>query len=141
MPSDQNVGGLIDSAPADIADVKECVDSTDVDEGAIAGETAHRAAHGVAFLQFPIPPIFDNALFFFRQRPAIHHHIFVGNIELDDATADFLPDQLLHLGGIARAAAGRRHESSNADVDAHSPFDQTSHRAYDRCLFRKCTLE
>ena len=36
---------------------------------------------------------------------------------------DFLPNQLLHLGGFTHAAARRRHERPHAYIDAEAALD------------------
>src|SRR5207253_44419 len=63
----EDIGGLVDAAPADVADVEQRVHSTNVDEGAIARKTAHSAMHGVAFANFGVAAVLEGAFFFFRK--------------------------------------------------------------------------
>ena len=63
------------------------------------------------------------ALFLFQHRAAVHHHVFIGHVELDDPAADLLADQLLHLGGVFGAAARGRHERAHAHVHAQPALD------------------
>ena len=63
------------------------------------------------------------------------------HIELDDAAANFLFDQIFQFGGIVRSAARSGHEGAHADVDAQSAFDHAGHRADDRRLLREGFLK
>ena len=106
--------------------MQQGVHAADVHEGAVVGEAADGAVHRLAFLDFGIALLFGRALFFFEHRAAVDHHVFIGHVELDDAAADLLADQLFHLGRVLGAAARGRHEGAHAHVHAQSAFD---HRA------------
>ena len=77
--------------------MKQRVGATDIDERPVIGEAANLAVHGIAFLEFGEAALFAGAFFVFRNGAAIDHDIFVIHIELDDAAADFLFDQLLEF--------------------------------------------
>jgi hypothetical protein len=72
--------------------VQQRVRAADIDEGAVVGEAANLALHGIAFSQFGEAALFAGALFVFGNGAAIDDHIFVFHVELDDAAADFLLD-------------------------------------------------
>ena len=81
--------------------MQQGVHAADIDEGAIVGQAADGAVHRLAFLDLRVAAFLDGALFFFEHRAAVHHDVFIRDIELDDAAANFLPDQLFHLGRVA----------------------------------------
>src|ERR1019366_7214421 len=137
----EDVGRLIDAAPGDVGHVQQGVHSADIDEGAVIGQAAHRAVHGLAFLDFGVALVLVGALVLLENGTAVHHHVFIGDIELDDAAADFLPDQLFHFGGIPGARARRRHEGSNAHIHAHPAFDHGGDDAGDGGLIRERFLQ
>ena len=115
--------GFVDAVPGDLAHVQQPVHAAQVNESAIVGEAADRAAHDFAFADLRVAAFFDAALFLFGEGAAVNHYIFLGRIELDDAAADFLPDQFLHLGGVAYAAARGRHERSHSNIHAEAALD------------------
>ena len=61
--------------------------------------------------------------FLFQYRATIDDDIFVIDVELDDAAANLLPDQLLHLRSVAQTAARRRHERARSHVHAEAALD------------------
>jgi hypothetical protein len=69
---------------------------------------------------------------FFGDDAAIDDYVFVGNVELGDANANFLADELLHLGCVARAAARGRQKGADADIDVQAAFDDAGYGADDR---------
>src|SRR6202045_3018223 len=125
----ENVRGLGNTAPADVADVEQGVHSTNVDEGAIARKAAHSAMHGIAFANLGVAAVLEGAFLFFRKHPAVDHDVFICDIELDDPAANFLANQLFHLGGIASATARGGHEGPYANINAKAAFDDAGHCA------------
>ena len=86
-PDGENVGGLVYAGPGDIGHVQQGVHAADVHESAVIGQAADRAVHGLAFLDFGVAALLGGALFVFQDRAAVHHHVFIGYVELDDAAA------------------------------------------------------
>ena len=103
--------------------MQQGVHAADVHEGAVIGEAADRALNGFAFLDFGVAALLDGALLILQDGAAVHHHVFVGHVELDDADADLLPEQLLQLGGVPGAAARGGHEGAHAHVHAQAALD------------------
>ncbi len=118
----QDVGGLLNARPADFADVQQGIDAAEVDESAVIGEAANDAGDGFAVGEFGITAVARSVRFFFGDSAVIDDNIFFGDVELGHAAADFLSDELFHLGGVARAAAGGGHEGADSDVDAEAAF-------------------
>ena len=92
LPDGQHVGGLVHPRPRNVGHVQKRVHAADVHEGSIIGEAADRSAHRFAFLNLGVTALSGGLLFFLQHRAAVHHHILVGHVELDDAAADFLAD-------------------------------------------------
>ena len=120
----QRVTRFIHAAPGNVGHVQQSVHPANIHESAVIGEAAHRALHGFAHLDFGVAAFFGFALFIFQNGAAIHHHVFIRHVQFDDAAADLLADQLLHLRRIARAAARCRHEGAHAQIHAQAAFNQ-----------------
>src|SRR5580704_4639634 len=125
------------AAPRDIADVQQAVDAAEIDEGAVAGEAAHRAAEDVALVDGGELTLSRGQGLLFGDDAAVDHYILVGHIELDDAAGDFLLDQVRHLAGFADPAARGGHKSAHPDIDAEPALDQRGDGANDSGLFRE----
>src|ERR1700757_3965467 len=137
----EDIGGLVDTAPADVADVEQRVHSTNVDEGAIARKAAHSAMHDVAFADFGVAAVLEGAFLFFRKHPAVDHDVFICDVELDDPAANFLTNQLFHLRGIASATARGGPEGPYPNINAKAAFDDAGHCAHNRGLLRESAFE
>src|SRR5271169_2050749 len=127
----KHVRWLVHTMPGNFADVKQRVCASDIDEGAVIREAAHLALHGIAFLEFGETTLLAGAFFVLRNGAAIDHHVFIFHVELNDAAADFLLDQLLEFCGVVGAAARRGHEGPHSDIHAQAAFDHTGHGAND----------
>src|ERR1700738_3508395 len=113
----EDVFGPGDAGPGDVADVEEAVGAADVDERAVGGERADGALDDVAFLNLGEALGLAGLLFLFEDGAAVYDYIFVVDVELGDADADLLSDELFHLGCVADSAAGGGHEGAGSDVD------------------------
>ena len=71
-------------------------------------------------------------LFIFRHNAAVDDNVFIRGIEFDDAAADLLLDQFLHLGCISHAAARGRHKRTHSDIDAQATLHNPRNRAHNR---------
>src|ERR1035437_5115072 len=60
------------------APVQQGIHSADIDEGAVIGQAAHRAVHGLAFLDLGVALVLVGALVLFENGTAIHHHALLG---------------------------------------------------------------
>ena len=112
--------------------MQQAVHAAQVDERAVVGEAADGAAHGFTFADLGVAALLHAALFFFGEGAPVNHYIFLGGIELDDAAANFLPNQLLHFSGVAYSAARGRHESAHAYIHAEAALDDAGDCAHDR---------
>ena len=96
----KHIAWMVYTAPRDVADVQQGVHAANIDERSVIGKTAHRAVYNVALFQFRVAPVLNRSFFLLGYEAAINYDVFLRGIELDDAAADFLLDQLLHLGRI-----------------------------------------
>ena len=64
----KHVRRFVHAAPGNVTHVQQCIHSAEIDESAVIGETADRAAHGVAFLHLRIAAFVGRALFLFERR-------------------------------------------------------------------------
>src|SRR5262249_27161716 len=82
LPDGEHIRRFADAAPCDIAHVEQRVHAANVDEGAVIGKAADRAADRVTFLDLRVAALFDRLQFFLDNGAAIHDHIFIRDIEL-----------------------------------------------------------
>ena len=137
----EHIGRLIDAPVRDIGDVQHAVHAADVDECAVIEQTAHRAVHHHAGLQATQLLFLRLRALFFEHHAAIDDDVFLLGIELDDAAGNLLADQRLHLGNVARAAAGSGHEGAHADIDRKPALDDGGHEPGNGELFVERLLQ
>ena len=130
-PADKNVGGLVDAAPGNVADVQQAVETADVDERSVVGEIADCAGDDIAFAKLGVTLLLDGTLFFFEHSAAIDHEVFIGDVELGDAATNLLADEFFHFGSIANSAAGSGHEGAHANVDAETALNLRGDGSHD----------
>src|SRR5690242_15357991 len=121
--------------------MEQGIDSADIDECAVIRDASNCAVDGCALAQFCHAPGLDGSLFLFEHRATIDDHVFLCGIQLDDAAADLLLNELCHLISIPSAGARCRHESANADIYAHAAFDHCRDSSDDRSLLGKCFFQ
>ena len=121
--------------------MQQAVHAAQVDERAVVGEAAYGPAHGLAFANLGVAALLHTAFFFFGEGAAVHHHIFLGGIELDDAAANFLPNQLFHFCRVAYSAARGRHEGAHAYIHAEAAFDDAGDCAHNRRFLGESLLQ
>ena len=137
----KHVGRLVYAMPRNFSDVQQSVGATDVHECAVVGEAAHFALHRVAFLEFAKRRCLAGRLFVFGNDAAIDHHVFVVDIELDDAATDFLLDELRQFGGIAVPLREAGMKARTPTSTLRPPLTHASHGADDGRLFRERLLQ
>src|SRR5271163_3445775 len=103
--------------------MKQSVRSSDVDKRAVIGQAADLALHGIAFFELRVAALFAGALFVFRNRAAIDHHVLVIYIEFDDAATNFLLNQFLQFRGVLGPTARSGHKRSHSYIHAQSALD------------------
>src|SRR4029077_3630731 len=116
LPHGQHVCGFADAAPGNVADVQQAIHFANVDKRPVISQAAYHAAHSFAFPDLRVAALFVGALFFFGNHAAVHHYVFICNVQLGDAAAHFLPDELFHLSRIAHSATRSRHERADSNI-------------------------
>ena len=137
----EHVRRFVNAMPGNFADVKQRVRSADLDKRPVVGEAANHALHRIAFFKLRKTALLAGPFFVFGNGAAIDHHVFVIHIDLGDAAADLLLDQLLHFGGVFCSGAGGGHEGAHTDIHAQSPLDYAGHGADDDRLLGKSLFE
>ena len=127
--------------PGHVGDVQQPIHAAQIDECAKLGESAHRSAHHRAFGQLRHPLLSRAPFFFFEHHAPIHHHVFVGRIELNNPALDFLADQFFNFGLVLGAAARSGHERLGADIHAQTALHHFRHHAADGEMLGKSTLQ
>ncbi len=115
------------------------------DEGAEICQPCNDSRDAIPRIQ-PRRRFFPGALphlarFFFQDRAAIHHYIFVVDIEFDDAATNFLSNQLFHFRGCASAASRGREEGARSHVHSEAALHSGRNPARDDFLVLKSTRQ
>ena len=137
----QHVGRLVDASPGDIADVQQTIDSADIDERAVVHQAAHRAGDDIALPDLGVAPLLRRTVFLLGDGAAIHHHVLLRCVQLDDAAANLLSHQLFHLGCVTRPAARTRHERAHSHIDGQATLHDGRHGAGNDRLVGKRLLQ
>ena len=137
----EHVGRFIDVAPGNVGHVQQSIHAADVDKRAVFGEAADGAVHHRAFLQIREQLLAGDRFFLFQHRTPVHHHVFVGHVQLDDAAGDLLAHQLFHLGYVFSARPRRGHERADAHVHAQAALHHARDHARNGALFAECGFQ
>ncbi len=54
----KHISGLVDAAPGDVRNMQQAVNAADIHERAVIGQAADGAAHGLAYLNLSVAPLF-----------------------------------------------------------------------------------
>ena len=124
----EHIGGLVDAAPGNVGHVQQRIHAADIDEGAVIGQAAHRALHGLAFLDLGVALVLVGALFLFEHRAAVHHH--VRELGRDpERRQSGLPEHLVRVG-----AADPRERALVAEQRVELSALRPQERAERRCV-------
>ncbi len=105
-----DVGRMLDAAPAQIGEVEEAVDAAEIDEGAVLGDVFHVALDLVALVERFHELSALGVELFFEQRAAADNDIAAAAIQLGDAHLDFGVHQVVEIGGGAEVELRTRKE-------------------------------
>src|SRR5579862_6906152 len=130
----KQIGSFGNSTPRKISNMQKSIYAPEIDKGTVVHQAAHRAANNFSLAYLGVLAVFRETLVFFKHGVPVDYHVFIGGIELDDATANFLFDQFSEFGRIVGSAARSGHEGADANVDTKSAFHNASHCPNDRRL-------
>src|SRR6266446_315604 len=129
-----HVRRMLDAAPAQVREVQQAVDSTEIDESAVLRHVLHVPVHDLAFGErFHQRGALGVQLFFKNRAPA-DHHIAAAAIELGDANLDFLAQQVVEILRRAQIELRPGKKRAHSDVDHQAALDAIDHFAGDRIL-------
>src|SRR5579862_6493690 len=100
--------------------MQESIDTAQINKCTVLHQAADGSLNHVTFFDLTGDPLSGGTFFLLDNGTAVHNHILIGHIELDDPAADLLSYKIFHFRRIAYSAARRRHESTHAYVYAES---------------------
>ena len=96
-----------------------------VDKRAVVRQRSHGAVHDRSLLQRGERTLPRLPGFFFHDRAAIDNNVLVVDIELDDADANLLTHECLHVFGCAGPAARGGQERARSEIDRKTALNRT----------------
>ncbi len=127
----QDLGRMIDAAPAHIGEVQETIDAGQVDESAEVGDVLDNAFPDVADLDLIKEGAALEGALFVKQLAAGDHHVLAFVIDFDDFDFDLLTDKVVDILGVLKRELAGGQEGFDADVDHKAAFDFPSDDTFD----------
>jgi hypothetical protein len=123
---------MVDAAPGHVGDVQEAVDAAEVHEHAEVGDVLHRAGADLTLLDVEQEDLLLLLALLLEQLAPADHDVHPIRVDLDDARADRLAQE---VGDVVRAAQvdlarGQEHVDA-LDVDQKTSLDLALHDALD----------
>ena len=130
-----DLGGVLDAAPAQLGDVNHAVHAADVDEHAVRGHGLHDTVVVLADLDaFPNGGLSSLTLLVEHGLDGTDHAA-AGAVDLGDAELDLLLDHLAKVGILGQTALGSGHEDAHAlDRDDNAALVHFGHGAFENGL-------
>src|SRR6185436_7721674 len=136
VPDRDELGRVAHAAPGHVGDVEEAVDPAQVDEGAEVGDVLDDALADLPLLDVLEQLLLEALAFFLEEFPARDHDVHALGVDLDDARADRLADE---VGDVVRAAEidlrGRQEDVPALHVDEQAALDLAPADAVDLVAF------
>src|SRR5581483_6969808 len=131
----QNVGRMIDAAPAHVGDVEQAVDAIEVDERAEIGDILDRAFANVARRHVGEQLGAAFVAFLFDEFAAGKDNVLPFLVDLDDLEVISVADITRQILGGGDVDLGSGQESFDADIDEQAAFDHRFDFAGDGAAF------
>ena len=127
-----DLGGVLDATPAELADVNHAVNAADVDKGAVAGEALDNAVVDLADLDLVPDGLGLLAALLLQDGTDGADDAAAAAVDLGDLQADSGLDQLGHRGVLRQSALAGGHEHAHAaDADDNAALVLLGDNAFD----------
>ena len=127
----QDLGRMIDAAPAHIGEVQKAIDAGQIDESAEVSDVLDNAFPDVADLDLIEEGAALEGALFVKQLAAGDHHVLAFVIDFDDFDFDLLTDKVVDILGVLERKLAGGQEGFDADVDHKAAFDFPSDDTFD----------
>src|SRR5271169_3367185 len=129
-----DVGWMLDAAPAQVRQVEQAVDAAEIDEGAVFGDVLHMTVHDLALGERFHQLGALGVQLFLENRAAADDYVAAAAVELGDADLHFGARQVVEVlrGAQVKLRAGQKR--ANTDVHDEATLDAVHHFAGDGFL-------
>ena len=118
----EQLGRVVDPAPAHVGDVEEAVDAAEVDERTVLGEVLDDALDDLAFLEALERRLLQRRALLLEEHAARQHDVAALLVELDDLELEVLAEERVEVADRAevdlRAREERLHAAADRDREA-----------------------
>src|ERR1700720_3510948 len=124
-----DVGRMLYATPAQIGQVQQAVDSTEIDKGAVLSYVLDVPVHGLPFAQrlHQLRPL--GMQLFFHQRPPAHHNVPAPPVQLGDAHLHFGVHQVVQVLRRPQIVLRTRQKRARPNIDNQPALDAIHHFA------------
>ena len=130
-----DLGRMIDPAPAHVGDVKKTVDSTEVDEGAEFRDVGDGAADHVVLVDGSEQVALGVLPLLFDQLPTADDDVPAFLVDLEDDGTDIAADEFTDVARTSDVHLAGGQEHRHADVDQQAALDLPHALAFDDVAF------
>src|SRR5258708_14184656 len=88
---------MIDAAPAQVREVQQAVNSTEIHKSSVLGNILHVPVHNLAFGQRFHQRGALGVQLFFEQCPPADHHVAAAAVQLGDANLELLAEEIVEV--------------------------------------------
>jgi hypothetical protein len=127
----EHLGRVPEATPRHVRDVQQAVDAAEVDERAVLGDVLDRAVEDRALGQLGQRLLLERVALLLEELAAREDDVVPALVELDDAEARLLADQLVEVADRPEVDLRAREERRDADVDLEAALDPPGDDALD----------
>src|SRR5205814_4385253 len=106
----EQLGRVVDPAPAHVGDVEEAVDAAEVDERTVLGEVLDDTLDDLAFLQALERRLLEGSALLLEEHAARQHDVAALLVELDDLELEVLAKERVEVANRAKVDLRPREE-------------------------------
>ncbi len=132
----EQLGRVVDPAPAHVGDVEQAVDAAEVDERTVLGEVLDDALDDLAFLEALERRLLEGSALLLEQHAARQHDVAALLVELDDLELEALAEERVEVANRAEVDLRPRQErlDAAADRDRQATLDARGDHAFDQLV-------